>query len=603
MRYAWMLVALLLAGCGSSPSAVFFDVSGGDGSGDAGAPEEDVAEEDVAEEDVAEEDVPEEDVTEEDVPEEDVTEQDVSEEDVSEEDVAEEDVSEEDVSEEDVSEEDVSGEDVSEEDVSEEDVAEEDVAEEDVSEEDVAEEDVSEEDVAEEDVPEEDVAEEDVPEEDVAEEDVPEEDTGETWTFDPVAQPESAELFPLSVQAGAMRATSVLLWTQVSTGEEVALRVWQDTDEGRILVFEGTATPAEAGYTHAPVEGLTPGTEYQYAFFGTGEDGSLGERSAIGRFLTAWGPGVRAPITVAATSCTNQSFRPLDAIERMAEREDIQLFLHMGDQHYNDGSNTLEEFRNDWRSQLNERSYREMHEAVGFYQTWDDHEVDNDYDPTSISPSTFANAEQAFYESFAIERGPGDGLWNSYVWGDTAEFIILDSRSERYVPTEDYYISQAQMDWFLERLSSSTAHFKVVLNSVPITDMPGGYFGEGDRWEGYDGQRDQVINHIVDNDIRNVWFLSGDFHIGMVTRVNNDGGGRRIHEIAAGPGGNTNPAASLLDTLEFFSGVDQQIFHTGSFDTQVQTVLTFDPDRNEVLIRFIDADGEVLYEAWLAEGS
>ena len=62
MRYAWMLVALLLAGCGSSPSAVFFDVSGGDGSGDAGAPEEDVAEEDVSEEDISEEDVSEEDV-------------------------------------------------------------------------------------------------------------------------------------------------------------------------------------------------------------------------------------------------------------------------------------------------------------------------------------------------------------------------------------------------------------------------------------------------------------------------------------------------------------------------------------------------------------
>jgi alkaline phosphatase D len=159
------------------------------------------------------------------------------------------------------------------------------------------------------------------------------------------------------------------------------------------------------------------------------------------------------------------------------------------------------------------------------------------------------------------------------------------------------------MDWFLERLSTSTAHFKVVLNSVPITDMPTGYFGEGDRWEGYARQRDRVINHIVDGDIRNVWFLSGDFHIGMVTRINDEGGGRRIHEIAVGPGGNTNPAASTLDILEFFSGVDQQIFHTGSFDTEVQTLLTFDPARNEVHIEFIDADGDVLYDEWLAEGS
>ena len=420
--------------------------------------------------------------------------------------------------------------------------------------------------------------------------------------MDPEVIPDDSELFPLSVQAGAMRADSARLWTFVSTAEDVELRVWRETESGRLLAFEGPVSPDPAGYLHAPVRELDPGTWYHYAFFRAGDDG-LAARSPIGRFLTAWAPGELRPIRVAATSCTNQSFRPLDAVERMAERDDIELFLHLGDQHYNDGSETLEEFRNDWRSQLNERSYREMHEAVGFYQTWDDHEVDNDFDPTSISPSILSSAIQAYYESFAIEHGPGDGLWNSYVWGDTVEFIILDSRSERYVPDDSYYISDAQMDWFLERLSTSTAHFKVVLNSVPITDMPTGYFGEGDRWEGYARQRDRVINHIVDGDIRNVWFLSGDFHIGMVTRINDEGGGRRIHEIAVGPGGNTNPAASTLDILEFFSGVDQQIFHTGSFDTEVQTLLTFDPARNEVHIEFIDADGDVLYDEWLAEGS
>ena len=97
--------------------------------------------------------------------------------------------------------------------------------------------------------------------------------------------------------------------------------------------------------------------------------------------------------------------------------------------------------------------------------------------------------------------------------------------------------------------------------------------GGGRQWDQREGQRDAVINHITENDIRNVWFISGDFHIGMVTRINNEGPGRRIHEIAAGPGGNTNPAASTLDTLEFFSGVDQQIYNTGSFARQFGQVV------------------------------
>jgi alkaline phosphatase D len=429
-------------------------------------------------------------------------------------------------------------------------------------------------------------------------------DGAEPWPVDPVAVPESVEVFPLSVQAGAMQTSSALLWTFVSDAQPVELRVWRDGEAGeRLLALEATVSPDAAGYLHVRAEGLQAGTWYQYAFFRSAESGELQQRSPVGRFSTAWAPGVRAPLTVAATSCTNQRFRPLDAVERMAESGDISVFLHTGDQHYNDGYETLDEFRNGWRSQLNERAYRRMHETVGLYQTWDDHEVDNDYDPTSMSRSILNAAFQAYFESFAVERGPGDGIWTSYVWGDTAEFIILDSRSERYVPDDSYYMSQAQLDWFLDRLSNSTAHFKVVLNSVPITDMPGGYFGEGDRWEGFDRQRDAVINHITSNDIRNVWFVSGDFHIGMVTRINNDGPGRRIHEIAAGPGGNTNPAASTLGALEFFSGVDQQIYNTGSFDTEVQTFLTFDPDRNQVRIQFIEATGEVLYDEWLSEGS
>ncbi|MBU6163197.1 MAG: alkaline phosphatase D family protein, partial [Myxococcales bacterium] len=276
-------------------------------------------------------------------------------------------------------------------------------------------------------------------------------DGAEPWPTDPTVVPEAAELFPLSVQAGAMRAASALLWTFVADAQPVELRVWREGDGGeRLLAYEATVASDAAGYLHAPVEGLRAGTWYRYAFFRVNEAGELQQRSPIGRFSTAWAPGVRAPLTVASTSCTNQRFRPLDAVERMAERDDISLFLHTGDQHYNDGYETLEEFRNGWRSQLAEQAYRRMHETVGFYQTWDDHEVDNDYDPTSIASSILRAAVQSYDESFAIERGPEGGIWTYYVWGDTAEFIILDSRSERFVPDDSYYMSQAQLDWFLD---------------------------------------------------------------------------------------------------------------------------------------------------------
>jgi phosphodiesterase/alkaline phosphatase D-like protein len=72
---------------------------------------------------------------------------------------------------------------------------------------------------------------------------------------------------------------------------------------------------------------------------------------------------------------------------------------------------------------------------MGTFQTWDDHEVDNDYNPTTIAPSILANAFQSYFETFPVERGPSGGIWTNYEWGDTVEFIILDSRAERYSPT------------------------------------------------------------------------------------------------------------------------------------------------------------------------
>jgi len=429
-------------------------------------------------------------------------------------------------------------------------------------------------------------------------------DGGLPWLFDPETIPSATDLFPLSVQSGAMRSQSVLLWTFVTTTETVRLRVWRDdalTGE-RLLVRDELVTPNGDGYLHAPVDGLLPGTWYQYAFFSEAGDGLIA-RSPVGRVKTAPAPGDLSPVVVNTTSCTNATQRPYSALAAMANRTDAELFLHLGDQSYNDGITDLGGFRDAWRSTLTEPGYLALHQAMGAFQTWDDHEVSNDYDPTTVAPSILANAFQSYYETFPVERGPGGGIWNNYAWGDTVEFIILDSRSERYQPDRSYYISQAQMDFVKERLTSSTAHFKVLLNSVPITDMPTGYVGESDRWEGYDRQRDELLNHITDNDIRNVWFLSGDFHIGMVTRVSNTGPARRIHEIAVGPGDNRNPAASLLDTLETFSGTDQLLWHTTSLQSSVQTVLTFDPARNQVRIEFRGADGAAYYDEWLSEGS
>jgi alkaline phosphatase D len=135
----------------------------------------------------------------------------------------------------------------------------------------------------------------------------------------------------------------------------------------------------------------------------------------------------------------------------------------------------------------------------------------------------------------------------------------------------------------------------VVLNSVAITNMPLAWdLGAEDRWEGYPAQRDELLEFIYDNELRNVWFLTGDFHIGFVGRVEPRGPGNNLYEIALGPGGNgPNPLGVGLSLLDQFE------FHT--VDPEVATYLTFDPLEDVVRVVFTDKDGEVLYDESLSQ--
>lgn len=224
--------------------------------------------------------------------------------------------------------------------------------------------------------------------------------------------------------------------------------------------------------------------------------------------------------------------------------------------------------------------------------TWDDHEIDNNWNPEKFEKKRLQAAKQAFFETLPVERGANDRLWRSYQWGNTAEFFVLDCRSERKPSTRSsksaVYLSAAQMSWLKDRLKKSTAHFKVLLNSVPMTNMPAIWASTSDRWEGYKAQRQELLNHIENETIKNVWFLSGDFHVGFVGKVETQGYHKKTWEVAVGPSDSLpNPLGLLLPSSQF-------PYH--SVNTRVMTTLTFDPKSDEVRIRFVDANQKILFD-------
>lgn len=410
--------------------------------------------------------------------------------------------------------------------------------------------------------------------------------------------------FPMTVQAGSMESDRVILWNFAESGAEKLLVVWRESKEaGKVMkVRELDVTPVD-GFMKVSVDGLAPGTWYSYSFLSRGETGFTG-RSMIGKFKTAIHQECMEVITITGTHGTNIKHE-YTALEVSAQFN-ADFFVQLGDYSYNDGCSSTGDFRAKWRKTLSETDYTKLLPYIGQYLVWDDHEVEDnaDYEPDLKKDLVKVHRGlDVWFETNPVEqRADVENNWGnpsyyrSFKWGKTLELFMLDCRAERIPDSrssnDPVYMSRKQMDWFKQALLDSDAHFKVVANSVPIAHYGGLWdFAINDRWEGYEAQRSEILNHIVNNDIKNVVWLSGDFHTGSVAPVDDPfTPWGQMWEINMGPGGNTNVLGDAGLILNF-------LWNTGKMNA---TVIVFDPFKNTIYAKFLDPDDKsVMFETTL----
>ncbi|MCP4868417.1 MAG: hypothetical protein GY898_06840 [Proteobacteria bacterium] len=395
-----------------------------------------------------------------------------------------------------------------------------------------------------------------------------------------------AAAFPWAVQSHDATPDSILLALQTDE-PTLGVRVLEGTDDGWTEVLATDGLDVVDGFLHVEVTDLRSDTTYAFTF--VTDDG---RRSLIGRFRTALGDADFRPITFGASSCLGHTGRPFPSLSRAAE-ESLDFFCLLGDTVYADNADVPSEYRAHYRVTFEQQGYKDIAASTSIVATWDDHEVDNNYDLTSPGmEERFGHALQVYSEAMPHRPGPdGTGVWRSLRWGDVLELFVLDCRGER---RDGNYVSPEQMAWFKDGLKASTARFKVVLNSVAIQDYQS-WFGDifiEDRWEGYE-DRDEVINFIFEEQIEGLFWIAGDFHFGSLGTVDPPGfRGDHMYEALAGPGG-SNPLA----LSQVFVPNDQVDFFISDY-SYLRVVA--DPNAGTLHLQFIGNDGAVIEERTLS---
>lgn len=385
----------------------------------------------------------------------------------------------------------------------------------------------------------------------------------------PAFNPDWAPFFH-GVASGDPLEDRVIIWTRLTPDDmengpfELSWRMATDPQLENVIQTGITETNIAQDFTvKVDVEGLTAGTTYYYGFTYNGK------HSLTGRTKTSPGANEVDQLKFGVVSCSNYQAGYFNAYHRLADRNDLDAIIHLGDYIYeyadgvygNEGLFTerkleptneivsLEEYRTRYSTYRLDTNLIRAHQQFPFITVWDDHETANNSYKDGAQNHTEgaegswvdrkAAAKQAYFEWIPIRDRESKQVYRSIKYGNLVDLIMLDTRLEgREQQLEDVtsdaindtsrtILGPAQKDWLLENLSNSTAKWKIIGQQVVFSafnvgwtslanNSPGGYYAIEslflDIWDGYPKERTQILDHIRENEIDNVVVLTGDFH-------------------------------------------------------------------------------------------
>jgi len=364
------------------------------------------------------------------------------------------------------------------------------------------------------------------------------------------------------VASGDPLSDRVIIWTRITPqdfGQTLMGTYHVATDDQfQNIVQSGTfSTDSTLDFTvKIDVIGLQPNTFYYYEFE------HMGAYSLVGRTKTLPVGNVQN-MRLAMVSCANLESGYFNAYEAIANRNDVDAVLMLGDYIYEyetggfgpngnidrtwDPANEiidLNEYRLRYNSYHMDYALRKLHQNFPWICIWDDHETANDAykdgaqnhqaneGPWNVRKD---NGKRAYFEWIPIRpKAPGNQqIYRTFELGNLAKIIMLDTRLEgrevqlnandaNFSDTARTLLGQTQMTWLKNELSTTTQPWKILGNQVMVgaVNLLGTPVNT-DSWDGYPAERQRLFNHLSSQNIDNTVVLTGDIHTSWALDLKN----------------------------------------------------------------------------------
>lgn len=382
--------------------------------------------------------------------------------------------------------------------------------------------------------------------------------------------------FPCGVASGDPGPGSITLWTRVDPGLDTGAGVTVDVEIATTPEF-GSSTVATASVptdasrdhtVHADLTGLPVGSVLWYRFT------AGGATSPLGRTKTAPAPDDDRPVRLAAFSCQRYTHGYYNVHRHLAgmaadPATDLDVVVSLGDYVYDTGAadgvevagrvdpiqnaSSLDDFRAKYQLYRSDPYLQAMHAAFPVVAIFDNHDgMSSPTDPQG------PGAVGAYWEYQPV--GPQSrGALTQYrrlSWGSMLDLFLTDQRSFRDptvrasgsslgLSSLEYpemldpgrtMLGSTQRQWLVDGLVSSTTTWRTVGSQLmfwpwrvqafpdqrdpadPLRRNPGRYLNMI-QWDGYQGDRQVILDALATNGVQNTLVLSGDSHVWSAAQI------------------------------------------------------------------------------------